>query len=278
MPEGDSIYKLREKLIPLIRGEKFVEVTTYGFPRPILVGVQVVDIRSDGKHLLIELDNGLTIHIHLGMPGRFRAIPYAESTPKSATLAMRTDKALACFFRTPKVDFVKSAFLHAERGLRNLGPDLLGDPANDATTLDTAMTNARATPHKTIGELLLDQRIAAGIGNVIKNEALFIKRIDPRMPPKLVTDAELRALFVESQRLLRMNLGPWRRTTTADRSKGQTPPMGYGRVYVYGRANRPCMRCFTKIESYALGVDARRTYSCPRCQPARTDALAPLPP
>src|SRR5947199_325429 len=100
MPEGDSIYKLREQLIPLVRGKKLVEVRTHGFVRPTLAGVQIVDVRSDGKHLLIELDNGLTIHIHLGMPGRFRSLPPREATPQSATLALRTDDALACFFRT----------------------------------------------------------------------------------------------------------------------------------------------------------------------------------
>jgi endonuclease-8 len=148
--------------------------------------------------------------------------------------------------------------------LTRLGPDLLGE----APDLDAVMRRARATEHaaRPIGELLLDQTIAAGLGNVYKCELLFLHGVNPWRRVDSLDDTQLRALFADGIKWLRANVGRTR-TTTADRSRGSVPARGLGRYWVYGRWRRACNRCGSAIEQRRQRPSLRPTYWCPRCQP-----------
>ena len=93
-----------------------------------------------------------------------------------------------------------------------------------------------------VGEALLDQRAVAGIGNVIKSEALFMERLDPWAPVRAFTDDELRALLGRGARLLATNTGGGGRATTGRRSPAEA-------LWVYLRTGRPCRQCGTAIEA-----------------------------
>lgn len=109
--------------------------------------------------------------------------------------------------------------------------------------------------------------MAAGLGNIYKSELCFLARIHPRTPAAQLTDDELRALYERGAALLRANVGPSPRTTTADRTRGALPPRGRGRFFVYNRARRPCSLCGTAIVRIVDGTDTPRpTFLCPRCQ------------
>jgi endonuclease-8 len=120
-------------------------------------------------------------------------------------------------------------------------------------------------PRTTIAEVLLDQRVAAGIGNVYKSEVLFACGLDPFTPVGEVSTDLRRRLVEKASVLLRRNLRTSRRTTTGG------PP---GSVAVYGRQRRSCRRCGTPIRMVHHGVHNRSTYWCPRCQvrPGRSPA------
>ena len=142
------------------------------------------------------------------------------------------------------------------------GPDLL-DPAFDA---DEALRRLRdpARANLDIAVALLDQRALAGIGNVIKNEVLWIDRVSPFVPVHDLDDATLERLVATARRLLLANVdprrGPERVTTDGDRGAP-------GPLYVYGRRGRPCRRCRTLIRVARQGTDLpRSTYWCPTCQ------------
>jgi endonuclease-8 len=141
--------------------------------------------------------------------------------------------------------------------LAYLGPDLCVEGADiDAclaamARLDTGPTIDTAP---TIGEALLDQRIANGVGNVFKSEVCWAESIDPRTPVGLVPLELRRRLLRTANRLLLANLGPGPRRTVA------------GGLAVYGRAGRPCRRCGTPVRSDRTGRDPRVTYWCPTCQ------------
>ena len=114
---------------------------------------------------------------------------------------------------------------------------------------------------RSIAEGLLDQRALAGIGNVYKNEVLFIERVDPFAPVEALTDPIVDRLIETGRRLMRANLGTAdRQTTDHQRSAGGQ------RLWVYGRAGRPCRRCGTRIEVRRHGELPRATYWCPGCQ------------
>jgi endonuclease-8 len=114
-------------------------------------------------------------------------------------------------------------------------------------------------------DILLDQGIAAGLGNVYKSELLFLYGLAPTTPLSDMSDAALREIFGRGRSLLQANLGGWPRTTTHDPrlEDAGNPP----RLYVYGRAGEPCLRCQTRIVRTACGKHRRGTYACPTCQP-----------
>ena len=132
-----------------------------------------------------------------------------------------------------------------EAVLAHLGPDLTSPSLTDAE-IDRAverMTDAE------IGVVLLDQRVASGIGNIWKNETLFVCGVDPfRSAADLDRDTK-RVLVATASRLLQASV------------RGRGRPSN-----VYGRARRPCRRCGTPIRSKPQGEQARTAYWCPTCQ------------
>jgi endonuclease-8 len=138
----------------------------------------------------------------------------------------------------------------------HLGDDLLGAAPDIAGVVARAR---RLLPAALLVDALLDQRVAAGIGNVYKSELLFLAALPPTTTLGDVDDATLVAIYAEARRLLAANLGGGPRTT-------RTTADGAGRLWVYNRAGRPCHRCRTPIASARLGARPRGTWWCPRCQ------------
>ena len=155
-------------------------------------------------------------------------------------------------FAPPQVEVLSPAAAARNEGTAHLGPDLCRPDAD----VDEALRRmAMLDPDRGIGEVLLDQRIAAGIGNVYKCEVCFAHGLDPATPVGDLTEDLRRDLLVTASRMLRANLATRTRTTTAD-----------GGVAVYGKGGRPCPRCGTAIEVVRQGVHARLTWWCPGCQ------------
>jgi endonuclease-8 len=136
--------------------------------------------------------------------------------------------------------------------LRALGPDVL------AEDFDPAVAASRARPDMELGDVLLDQTIAAGAGNVYKSETLFVAGLDPFRPVGSLADGELVALYMTLASLMRRNLHGVNRVTTSGGVRSAH--------WVYDRTGRPCLRCGEIVRSRRQGPDARMTYWCPRCQ------------
>jgi endonuclease-8 len=121
-----------------------------------------------------------------------------------------------------------------------------------------------------IADVLLDQTVIAGIGNVYKSEVLFGARINPFGRVAALTRDQLAEIVAVAMRFMRANVGAsasggivtyagMRRTT------GRADPSA--RLWVYGRGGQPCRRCGTPISRRKQGPFARSTYWCERCQP-----------
>jgi len=163
------------------------------------------------------------------------------------------------------VELFESRTEHLHPSLSKLGPDLL------ALDFDAAEAHRRLrAPERAeleIGVALVDQRALAGIGNVYKNEVLWIERVSPFARVGTLEDATLERLVATARRLMRANVeprrGPERVTTAGDRGAP-------GVLYVYGRTGRPCRRCGNPIAVTRQGDDLpRSTYWCPTCQGPR---------
>ncbi len=232
-----------------------------------IVGREISAVESVGKNLLIRLDNGLEIRTHLRMNGswhRYRPGERWRRPPSRARLVIEVPGAVAVCFDAPVVELFETRAESLHPSLSRLGPDLLAAGFDGAEAVRRLRAPERA--RTSIAEALLDQRALAGIGNVYKNEVLWLERASPFLAVADVDDDTLGRLVATAHRLLNANVdarrGPERVTTAGDRGAP-------GALYVYGRTGRPCRRCRTPIAVTRQGTDLpRSTYWCPTCQGA----------
>lgn len=258
MPEGDTIHRIASRLGALLPGEQ----VTYAWNRQrgaldTLCGQRITTVEARGKNLLIALTGGYTLRVHLGIAGRCNCRPKPTEPPPIhwATLVLDTDAHRMLVWKTSRADLVRTAHVRAAPGIRTLGPDLLSETCD----LDEVIRRARATGNRTrpLGELLLDQRVAAGIGNVVRCEALYLARADPFTPTQAIDDDTLLACFRHAQAILEQSIRTGRRDTTSEAGE---------RYFVYGRPSRPCLTCGARIQVGRQSDLARATYHCPSCQ------------
>jgi Formamidopyrimidine-DNA glycosylase len=232
-----------------------------------IVGHEITAVVALGKNLLIRFDNGLELRTHLRMHGswhRYRPGERWRRAPARARLVIEVPGAVAVCFDAPVVELLEQRAEALHPSLGRLGPDLLALDFDADEAIRRLRDPARA--ELSIAEALLDQRALAGIGNVYKNELLWIERVSPFATLADLDAATLDRLLASARRLLLANTaaghGPERVTTAADRGAP-------GPLYVYRRAGRPCRRCRTPIASIRQGTDLpRTTYWCPSCQGA----------
>ena len=254
MPEGDTIFRVAARLRPALEGRTVVriEAPRARGPRP-RPGTTITSVDAVGKHLLVRFADGNVLRTHLRMSGSWHLYRTGERWQKPAHLMralVEVDGWVAVCFSAPVVAFEPAP----EVG--HLGPDLCRLPL-DVDECVRRMDHL-ADPATELADVLLDQRIACGVGNVYKSEVCFAERISPRAAVGVVDEATRRRLVEVASRMLRANLDGGPRTTTAG------PP---GSVAVYGRAGQPCRRCGTPIRVARTGPHARSTYWCPSCQP-----------
>jgi formamidopyrimidine-DNA glycosylase len=139
-----------------------------------------------------------------------------------------------------------------------LGPDILS-ASFDAGEV---ARRVRAAGEREIGDVVLDQRVIAGIGNIYKSEGLFLARIEPRRPAREVTTRELARLWKTLAPLMHEGT----RRVGAIATLPPSVSAGGERNWVYRRRTRPCFVCGTLIEMVRQGELRRATYYCPHCQ------------
>lgn len=261
MPEGDTVHRAAATLRRALVGQPVEEVLPgRAVSRPPVAGTTVERVEARGKHLLVWFSDGTVLHTHLGMTGTWRVHPRTSGArrPRGRTQVVITVPAAVAVCDDPPVaEFLDAAAVARHPSLRALGPDLTAAEPD----VDEALARMRrlVDPATPVAAALLDQRVASGIGNVYASELCFLHAVDPRHPVGGIGDDERRALLVEASRLLTANLATPRRTTV--------PGAVAGRLWVYGRAGRPCRRCATPVVTDRVGPHARITYRCPRCQP-----------
>ena len=259
MPEGDSIHRVATVLRPLLVGTALVRVQIAGVIRDELAGAKVTAVTPLGKHMMIELDRGWQLRVHLGMYGTWRRYRAPRTAPAGASLVLSLAADDITCLRARAIELTARRDPRRSRAIAQLGPDVLADDFDPAA----AAARARPTGVAPIGVVLLDQRVAAGIGNVYKSEILWLERQSPFTPATALSDERLIALYTRARVLMRANLGPGRRITRAGPRGGRSPDERY---YVYNRARRPCPSCRTPIATIVQGLQLRRTYFCPTCQ------------
>lgn len=272
MPEGDTLARTARAVGSWLGGRVVTGVrgSALGPGSASLVGCVVRAVESRGKHLLVHLargTSGLVLHTHLRMTGSWHVYPAGQawSRPEAqARLVVVCGDRVAVCFNAPVVEVLDAARLGPHPVLGRLGPDLL------APTWDVGEVVARARrcdARLALGELLLDQTVAAGIGNIWRCEALHAAGLSPWDPQSVVGDTELGRLFAVASELMAASVGG-----TGD------GVIGRPRARVYGRAGRPCRSCGSMVVARRQGPMARTAYWCEACQPRRGPAPDAEPP
>ena len=273
MPEGDTVFRTARTLHRALAGS---EVTAFETRLPQLLslpvrrgvpGREIASVEARGKHILFSFGQDLSLRTHLRMHGSWHLARPGERWRRPRAhmrIVITTADWLAIGFQIPEAEWLTASSLARHVVLQALGPDPLS-PSFDPHEVTARIAS---DPSATIAEVLLNQRVIAGLGNVFKSEVLFECRVSPFDRVRDLEPETVAALVAASARALRKNVSespdgaPGRRTMTNRLNREET-------LWVYRRAGKPCHRCGSAIQMRKTGPDARSTYWCPSCQPSR---------
>lgn len=270
MPEGDTIHRTARALREWLAGRVVTgaRAPRGGVPAARLVGLTVVGVEARAKHLLVRLSSGEVLHTHMRMTGSWhvhrRGEPWRRPAPRARLVLEAGDRVAVCF-DAPVLELLAPGEEARHPALSRLGPDVLVDP------LDLGEVRRRAAGRPAglaAGELLLDQAVVSGVGNVYRCEALFLAGVHPWRDRAALGPDGLDLLVGTAAALMRANLDP-----AAGFARRFGPPGGPAGPWVYGRAGRPCRRCGAPVRAGPLGL--RTVWWCPRCQPPGRPPPAP---
>jgi formamidopyrimidine-DNA glycosylase len=219
-----------------------------------IAGELVAAVERRGKYLLIRLEGGEVLVVHLRMTGSFR---YEPASHERAVLELDDGARIAYRDLRRFGTWVLLEPAEAEEYLAiRLGPEPLGRGFS-AAFLARRLEGRRAP----VKAAILDQRTVAGLGNIYADEALWHARIHPLRPAGELTDPEVAALREGIRNALRRGI----RRQGADLGDGTYAGGRMQREFrVYGRTGQGCDRCGTPIEKTRAG--GRGTWYCPQCQ------------
>lgn len=276
MPEGDTIFRSARTLHRALAGAvvsgfetAYAQLASAHDNAPF-TGRTIEKVESRGKWLLIFFSGDRILVTHMLMSGSWHIYRRGERWQKTRShmrIVIQTESYEVVAFDVPVAQFHTARSLARHPAIPKLGPDL----ARGSFSLEQAGARLRARAREEIGNVLLNQRVIAGIGNVFKTEICFVCGINPFRLVASLSHAEIDGILQASHRLMKENVrehapggivtytGP-RRTTRANDPAA--------RLWVYRRAGQECRRCGSTIQMRKQGPGARSSYWCPECQPA----------
>lgn len=252
MPEGDTIHRLARRLHGALATRPIALAETPDPRSPVngrageLAGRTLERAEARGKHLLLHFSGDLVVHSHLGMNGRWRVSGDGRLPLGRPWLLLAAGPAVASQSGGRLLRLVSESRARNDPGLLQLGPDPLA-PDFDLSAAARRLRSAGAGTE--LGEALLDQRIIAGIGNAIRNEACFVTGISPWRPVAELGADEAEAVLAASRRVMEVAV-----------ERGRRPRS------IYGANRRGCPRCGGPVSVRGQGEANRVAYWCPRCQ------------
>lgn len=271
MPEGDTIFRAARTLERALAGQvvtafdaHLAQLAVVDRRAPVS-GRSIERVSARGKHLLMEFSGDLILRSHMRMHGSWHLYRPGErwrARRIDARIVITTVEWIAIAFNVSDAEFITRQELERHARITALGPDLLShifDPVE-------ARKRLRDTPARHIAEAILRQQSMAGLGNVFKSEVLFLCQVDPQTPVMAVDDSTLDCLIDRGRALIQLNVSEHSIVGMQSQGRVTTGRLNPAeKLWVYGRAGKPCFKCGTAIRS-ATETEGRRTYWCPTCQ------------
>ncbi len=263
MPEGHTLHRLA-RLHQRRFGRAPVLVTSpqgrFAEAAAAISGKTLRTSEAWGKHLFHHYEGGAVVHIHLGLYGTFTEHAVPMPAPVGQVRMRMIGAEYGTDLRGPTTCALISAAEVADVVAR-LGPDPLRRGADPAPAWNRIMKSRRS-----IGALLMDQTVIAGIGNVYRSELLFRHRIDPHRPGTHVAEAEFASAWTDLVALMAVGLRRGK-IVVVEREHDHGAPSyapNRPRTYVYRRAGDACRVCGTPIRTEVM--EGRNLFWCPTCQ------------
>lgn len=276
MPEGHTLRRLADDLDRAFGGRKVRVASPQGrfaadaatLDRALLVGAD-----SAGKHLFLEFEGERFIHIHLGLIGKFDLRDGPDQLPQGQVrLRISSGVAFADLRGATQCDLI--GIPRRDEIIEKLGPDPL---RGDAVPEKAWRRISRS--HRPIGDLLMDQTVLAGVGNIYRAEVLFRHKLHPLRPGNTLRVSQFQALWDDLVELMSQGVGTGRIDTVhpehTPEAMMRAPRIDDhgGEVYVYRRTGQACHVCGATVRTEVL--QGRNLFWCPQCQRRfRSRALA----
>lgn len=239
MPEGPSIVILKEA-VQSFKGQRVLEVSgNRKIDLSRIEGQKVLDFQSFGKQFLISFD-GFSIRIHLLLFGTYRINERKETVPR-----------LRLIFKNGELNFYGCSVQYVEEELDAIY-DWSADVMADTWDPEKAKLKLLKLPNALVCDILLDQDIFAGVGNIIKNEVLYRIRVHPETLVKDLPEDKLEELINEV-RNYSFDFLEWKKQFVLKK-------------HWLAHTKRVCRRCDLPIMKLYLGKTNRRTFFCSNCQ------------
>jgi endonuclease-8 len=259
MPEGDTIHRAAAALRATLVDQKMVR-----FEAPRLVGITpragrtIESVESHGKHVEVQWDDGVILHTNMRMSGSwhlYRSGASWQEPHRHMRALIEVEGWRAVCFNAPVVETYRVPDALRHPGLGGLGPDLSRSDADLHRCIE--LLQAHDDPDTTVAEVLLDQRVFCGLGNVFRCEVLWAGQLSPFARVAALPHRDAVRLVNVAATVVRANLSGGSRHVI---------PGAKGGLAVYGRVGQPCRRCGDSVASRRTAEHARVLYWCPGCQ------------
>ncbi|MES2543388.1 MAG: DNA-formamidopyrimidine glycosylase family protein [Bacteroidota bacterium] len=239
MPEGPSIVILKEAVEQFI-GEKIIAVSGNSkIDQNRLLNKEIESFKSWGKHFLICFDD-FSLRIHFLLFGTYRINEKKESPAR-----------LSLVFKNGELNFYTCSIKYLEGNINDYY-DWTADVMNDSWNPKQAREKLKKIPDKQICDVLLEQDIFSGVGNIIKNEILYRTFIHPESKVSKIPVRKLNEL-IKQTRIYSFEFLEWKKNFELKK-------------HWLAHTKTHCLRCDFKIVKKSTGVKKRRSFICENCQ------------
>jgi len=229
-----------------------------------LKGARIEGVTRRGKYILIEMDHGRVLLVHLRMTGKFVRVSAEQKLPPYAhAIFYLDDESILAFCdmrQFGRMNLLSADTVHDSRELSILAPE----PFSESFSIDQ-FRETLSRSRRSLKQLLLDQTKVLGLGNIYASEALFLARISPFAIAARISKQRAIRLHEAIQQILEEAIAEGS-TLRIDLQDEAGSYIGSSERFwrVYEREDEPCVKCGTRIRRVVQG--GRSTYYCPKCQ------------
>lgn len=276
MPEGPEIRRAADRIEQQIGG-RVINDAWFAFPEladqaESLIGVRVSRVDTCGKAMLIRFADQRVLYSHNQLYGVWKL--HSEDKPPNTKRTLRVrlsaEGRCASLYSASDISLWHAENLNKHPFLARLGPDLLSQDVAPNDVLQRI--NLKQFYKRSLGALLLDQGLVAGLGNYLRSEILFFSQLPPSARPVDLSHKQQQTLacyIIDVTRQAYQTAGITNREAWIVQAKTAGEPRRQWCFAVFERAGLECHRCGTVIERKMVG--SRRLYLCPICQSAKAD-------